>query len=53
MLQSSSLAEILISPQIEEEDSDEDSDDDVPARRAPTGPKKKGEAEKAEECKNQ
>ncbi|KAG8768301.1 hypothetical protein FRC12_005659 [Ceratobasidium sp. 428] len=36
-----------------EEDSDEDSDDAPPARRAPTGPKKKGEAEKAEECKNQ
>ncbi|KAG8738336.1 hypothetical protein FRC10_006979 [Ceratobasidium sp. 414] len=36
-----------------EGDSDEDSDDDPPARRAPTGPKKKGEAEKAEECKNQ
>jgi len=36
-----------------EDDSDEDSDDEPPARRAPTVPKKKGEAEKAEECKNQ
>ncbi|KAG9127309.1 hypothetical protein FRC07_014939 [Ceratobasidium sp. 392] len=36
-----------------EGDSDEDSDDAPPARRAPTGPKKKGELEKAEECKNQ
>ncbi|KAG8681420.1 hypothetical protein FRC09_017501 [Ceratobasidium sp. 395] len=36
-----------------EEDEDSDSDDAPPVRRAPTGPKKKGEAEKAEECKNQ
>ncbi|KAG9126861.1 hypothetical protein FRC07_001646 [Ceratobasidium sp. 392] len=35
-----------------EGDSDEDSDDPPPARRAPTGPKKKGELEKAEERKN-
>lgn len=32
---------------------DSDSDDAPPARRATAGPKKKGEAEKAEECKNQ
>ncbi|KAG9088808.1 hypothetical protein FRC06_001833 [Ceratobasidium sp. 370] len=36
-----------------EDDSDEDSDEAPPARRALTGPKRKGEAEKAEECKNQ
>ncbi|KAF8607282.1 NAP-domain-containing protein [Ceratobasidium sp. AG-I] len=34
-------------------DDDDDSDDAPQTRRAPTGPKKKGEAEKAEECKNQ
>ncbi|QRV98922.1 Nucleosome assembly protein (NAP) [Ceratobasidium sp. AG-Ba] len=39
--------------EIDEDESEEDSDDAAPARRAPTGPKKKGETEKAEECKNQ
>ncbi|CAE6436181.1 unnamed protein product [Rhizoctonia solani] len=38
----------------EEEDDEEDSEsDDGQPRRAPAAPKKKGEAEKAEECKNQ
>ncbi|MCV2423854.1 NAP domain-containing protein, partial [Paucibacter sp. DJ4R-1] len=37
-----------------EEDDEEDSEsDDGQPRRAPAAPKKKGEAEKAEECKNQ
>ncbi|KEP55075.1 putative nucleosome assembly protein Nap1 [Rhizoctonia solani 123E] len=36
----------------EDEGEDSESDDDQP-RRAPAAPKKKGEAEKAEECKNQ
>ncbi|CAE6406116.1 hypothetical protein ACGC1H_006310 [Rhizoctonia solani] len=36
----------------DDEDEDSESDGDQP-RRAPAAPKKKGEAEKAEECKNQ
>ncbi|CAE6464348.1 unnamed protein product [Rhizoctonia solani] len=36
----------------DDDDDDSDSDSDQP-RRAPAAPKKKGEAEKAEECKNQ
>jgi hypothetical protein len=44
------FADVLLQDDEDEEESD--SDDGQP-RRAPAAPKKKGEAEKADECKNQ